>query len=40
MAKISVGVDMKQLVVHLWTLCQKTEGFLTMWTVGTKTSAP
>ena len=40
MARISVGVDMKQLVVHLWTLCQNTESFLTRWTVGIKTSAP
>ena len=40
MAKMSVGVLRKQLVVHLWTLCQKTASFLSMWEVGTKTSAP
>ena len=40
MARISEGVDMKQLVVHLWTLCQNTDSFLVMWTVGMKTSAP
>ena len=40
MARISVGVDMKQLVVHLGTMCQNTECFLIMWTVGMKTSTP
>jgi len=40
MASISVGVLKKQLVDHLWTLCQKAASFLTMWEVGTKTSAP
>ena len=27
-------------MVHLWTLCQKAETFLVMWTVGVKVSAP
>ena len=40
MARMSVGVHMKQLVVHLWTLCQNTESFLVMWAVGMKASAP
>jgi len=40
MARISVGVLRKQLVVHLWTLCQKRASFLSMWDVGTNTSAP
>jgi len=40
MARMFNGVDMKQLVVHLWTLCQNTASFLSMWAVGTKTSAP
>jgi len=40
MARMSVGVLIKQLVVHLWTLCQNAESFLVMWTVGTKASAP
>ena len=35
-----MGVDMKQLVVHLGTLCQNRESFLIMWVVGMKTSAP
>ena len=35
-----MGVLIKQFVVHLWTLCQKTESFLVMWTVGTKISVP
>ena len=39
-AKMSVGVHAKQFVVHLWTLCQKAESFLVMWTVGLKVSAP
>jgi len=40
MARISVGVDIKQLVVHLGTLFLKTESFLNMWMVDMKTSAP
>ena len=40
MARMSVGVLRKPLVVHLWALCQKTASFLSMWDVGTNTSAP
>jgi len=40
MARMSVGVHRKQLVVYLWTLCQKEESFLVMWTVGVRVSAP
>jgi len=40
MAWMSVGVLTKQLVVHLWTLCQNAERFLVMWTVRKKVSAP
>jgi len=39
-ARMPVGVHAKQFVVHLWTLCQKDEIFLVMWTVGLKVSAP
>jgi len=40
MARVSVGVDIKQLVVHLWTVCENAASFLVMWTVGRKASAP
>jgi len=40
MARMSVGVHRKQLVVHLWILCQKEESFRVMWTVGVRVSAP
>jgi len=39
MARISVGVQRKQMVVHLWTLYQKKESFLIRWTVGKSVSA-
>ena len=39
-AKMSMGVHMKQLVVHLWTLCEKTESFRVMWAVRVKVFAP
>ena len=39
-ARMSMGVHAKQLVVHLWTLCQKAESFRVMWAVGLKVSAP
>ena len=39
MARISVGVQRKQFVVHLWTLCQKEKSFLVMLTVGVRASA-
>jgi len=39
MASISVGVQRKQLVDDLWTLCQKAARLLNMWDVGVKTSA-
>ena len=29
-ARMSIGVQAKQLVVHLWTLCQKDASFLVM----------
>ena len=35
-----MGVLMKQLVVHLWILCQNVESFRVMWTAGRKASAP
>jgi len=38
-ARMSVGVHVKQLVVHLWTLCQKAASFLDMCAVGLKVSA-
>jgi len=40
MALMSMGVDEKQLVVHLWTLCQKAASFLVMCIVGLNVSAP
>ena len=39
-ARISVGVQVKQFVHHLWVLCQEAESFLIIWTVGAKTSPP
>ena len=40
MARMSVRVLTKQFVVHRWTLCQNTDSFLVMWTIGRKASAP
>ena len=40
MARMSVGVLMKQLVVYLWILWQNAESFLVMRTVGRNASAP
>jgi len=40
MARMSVVVQVKQFVHHLWGLCQKAASFLTMLTVGVKTSPP
>jgi len=37
---MSVGVQAKQFVHYLGTLCQKTGSFLTMCTVGEKSSPP
>jgi len=39
-ARMSTGVQAKQLVVHLWTLCQKAASFLVIWIVGSNVSAP
>ena len=40
MARTSRGVLEKQLVDHLWILCQKDASFLVIWVVGSNTSAP
>jgi len=40
MANMSMGVLVKQLVDHLWTLSQTAASSLVMWTVGVKTSVP
>jgi len=39
-ARMSVGVQEKQFVVDLWTLCQKAESLLSICAVGLKVSAP
>jgi len=40
MARMSVGVQVKQFVYYLWVLCQKAESFLIIWTVGVNTFPP
>jgi len=40
MARMSVGVPVKQFVHQLCVLCQKADSFLIIWTVGVKTSPP
>jgi len=39
-ARIPVGVQAKQFVHHLWTLCQKSARFLDMCTIAWKMSPP
>jgi len=38
--RMSVGVQAKQVVHHLWTLCHKTANCFTMWTVREQTAPP